>query len=355
MKGLVLCAGKGTRLRPLTYTTAKHLIPVANRPVILYTLEFMKKAGVKDVAIVVSPENETLFRETLKDGSQLDMHIEYIVQPQPKGIAHAVYISRDFLKDEPFLLVLGDNLVFEDISEVVESFESELVDGHILLARVKDPRAYGVAVIENGKIVHVEEKPKEPKSDLAIVGVYLFRSSIFKAIENIKPSWRGELEITDAIAYLVQNGYVVKAHVIKGWWKDTGKPEDLLEANRRILDTLEETECGGKLDETTTVQGRVFVAKGSIIANSLIRGPVVIGENCTIVNSYVGPYTSIGNKVVLENCEVENSILMDESQVKNLSTRIDSSIIGKGVKIIQNGKLPKAMKFVVGDLSQLEL
>lgn len=355
MKGLVLCAGKGTRLRPLTYTTAKHLIPVANKPVILYTLEFMKKAGVSEIGIVVSPENENLFRETLRDGSQLNMHIEYIVQPQPKGIAHAVYISREFLKDEPFLLVLGDNLVFEDISSAVRSFESERTDSYILLARVKDPRAYGVATLENGKVVHVEEKPKEPKSDLAIVGVYLFRSSVFEAIENIKPSWRGELEITDAIDYLIRKGYTVKAHIIQGWWKDTGKPEDLLEANRRILDAIQESEYAGKIDETTIIQGRVCIDKGSIVANSLIRGPVVIGENCRIVNSYVGPYTSIGNGVVLENCEVENSILMDESKLSNLSSRIDSSLIGKGVRISQNGKLPKAMKFVVGDLSSLEL
>lgn len=355
MKGLVLCAGKGTRLRPLTYTTAKHLIPVANKPVILYTLEFMKKAGVSEIAIVVSPENENLFRETLRDGSQLNMHIEYIVQPQPKGIAHAVYISREFLKDEPFLLVLGDNLVFEDISNAVRSFETERMDGYILLARVKDPRAYGVATLEDGKVVHVEEKPKEPKSDLAIVGVYLFRSSVFNAIENIKPSWRGELEITDAIDYLIQKGYTVKAHIIQGWWKDTGKPEDLLEANRRILDAIQEGQCVGKIDETTIIQGRVCIDKGSIVANSLLRGPVVIGENCRIVNSYVGPYTSIGNGVILENCEVENSILMDESKLSNLSSRIDSSLIGKGVRISQNGKLPKAMKFVLGDLSSLEL
>lgn len=355
MKGLVLCAGKGTRLRPLTYTTAKHLIPVANKPVILYTLEFMKKAGVNEIGIVVSPENENLFRETLRDGSQLNMHIEYIVQPQPKGIAHAVYISREFLKDEPFLLVLGDNLVFEDISNAVRSFETERTDSYILLAHVKDPRAYGVATLQDGKIVHVEEKPKEPKSDLAIVGVYLFRSSVFEAIENIKPSWRGELEITDAIDYLIRKGYTVKAHIIQGWWKDTGKPEDLLEANRRILDAIQEGECAGKIDETTIIQGRVCIDKGSIVANSLIRGPVVIGENCRIVNSYVGPYTSIGNGVVLENCEVENSILMDESKLSNLSSRIDSSLIGKGVRISQNGKLPKAMKFVVGDLSSLEL
>ncbi|MCS7174432.1 glucose-1-phosphate thymidylyltransferase [Pseudothermotoga sp.] len=355
MKGLVLCAGKGTRLRPLTYTTAKHLIPVANKPIILYTLEFMKKAGVNEIGIVVSPENENLFRETLKDGSHLNMKIEYIVQPQPKGIAHAVYIARNFLKDEPFLLVLGDNLVFEDISSVVSLFESECVDSYILLARVKDPRAYGVAILENGRIVHVEEKPKEPKSDLAIVGVYLFRSGVFEAIENIKPSWRGELEITDAIGYLIQKGYTVKAHIIQGWWKDTGKPEDLLEANRRILDAIREDECFGKIDETTVIQGRVRISRGSIVANSLIRGPVVIGENCKIMNSYVGPYTSIGNEVILENCEVENSILMDESKLSNLSSRIDSSLIGKGVKISQNGKLPKAMKFIVGDLSSLEL
>lgn len=354
MKGLVLCAGKGTRLRPLTYTTAKHLIPIANKPVIQYTLDFMKNAGVTEIAIVVSPENKDLFMETLKDGREFGLSIEYVMQEQPKGIAHAVYQAKNFVKDEPFLMVLGDNLIFEDISPVVENFTKTDLNAVVLLAHVEDPRAYGVAVLEDEKIKYVVEKPKEPPSDLAIVGVYMFRKDIFNAIENIKPSWRGELEITDAIGYLVKNDYSVKAHVITGWWKDTGKPEDLLEANRKILDNMKKEYFLGKVDETSTIQGRVCIGTGSIIAGSLIRGPVTIGDNCRIINSYVGPYTAVGNNVSLENCEIENSILMDQSNISNVVTRIDSSILGKGVKVFQNGGIPKAARLVVGDLSSIQ-
>lgn len=354
MKGLVLCAGKGTRLRPLTYTTAKHLIPVANRPVIQYTLDFMKDAGVKQIAIVVSPENKDLFREVLKDGSEFGLSIEYVVQEQPKGIAHAVYQAKDFIADDPFLMVLGDNLIFEDIKPAVEEFDRSQENAVVLLAHVQDPRAYGVAVLEDGKIKYVVEKPKEPPSDLAIVGVYMFRKDVFKAIENIKPSWRGELEITDAIDYLVKNGYSVKAHIITGWWKDTGKPEDLLEANRKILDNMKQEYLHGQVDKNSTIQGRVCIGQGSIITGSLIRGPVVIGNNCSITNSYIGPYTAVGNNVSLENCEIENSILMDQSNIKNVTTRIDSSILGKGVKVFQNGGFPKAARLVVGDLSSVQ-
>jgi len=354
MKGLVLCAGKGTRLRPLTYTTAKHLIPVANRPVIEYTLDFMKDAGVTEVAIVVSPENKELFKENLKDGAHLGISIEYIVQEQPKGIAHAVYQAKDFVKGDPFLLVLGDNLIFEDIRPAVEQFSEVQADALILLAHVEDPRAYGVAVLENDRIKYVVEKPKDPPSDLAIVGVYMFRKDIFKAIENIKPSWRGELEITDAIGYLVQNNYSVMAHVITGWWKDTGKPEDLLEANRKILDNMKQTVVLGSLEKNSSIQGRVRIGKGTIIAGSVIRGPAVIGENCRVINSYVGPYTAIGNGVSLEDCEIENSILMDLSNVANVTSRIDSSILGKGARVIQNGGVPKVARLVVGDLSFIQ-
>ncbi len=355
MKGLVLCAGKGTRLRPLTYTTAKHLIPVANKPVIQYTLDFMKNADVSQIAIVVSPENKDLFTETLKDGHELGLSIEYIVQEQPKGIAHAVYQAKDFIQDEPFLMVLGDNLIFEDISPVVKNFTETETDATVLLAHVQDPRAYGVAVLENERIKYVVEKPKEPPSDLAIVGVYMFRKDIFKAIENIKPSWRGELEITDAIAYLVKNGYSVKAHIITGWWKDTGKPEDLLEANRKILDNMKKECSFGEIDKASTIQGRVCIGTGSVISGSLIRGPVVIGENCRIFNSYVGPYTAVGNGVSLERCEIENSILMDQSSITDVVIRIDSSILGKGVKVFQNGGVPKAARLIVGDLSSIQL
>nr|WP_041446355.1 glucose-1-phosphate thymidylyltransferase [Pseudothermotoga thermarum] len=355
MKGLILCAGKGTRLRPLTYTTAKHLIPVANKPVILYNLEFMSQAKVKEIGIVVSPENEKLFRETLGDGAKFGLSLTYILQHEPKGIAHAVYQAKDFLKDEPFLMILGDNLIFENIEEIVENFPSSSYDAAILVSQVPDPRAYGVAVLENGKVKYLVEKPKEPPSNLAIVGVYLFKPIIFKAIEKIKPSWRGELEITDAIQNLVENGYNVAAHVISGWWKDTGKPEDLLEANRKILDSMRELHILGTVDENSIIQGRVCIGKGSFISNSVIRGPVIIGENARITDSYIGPYTAIGNQVVLENCEVENSILMDRCTVIGIKERLESSILGKEAKVFKGDKIPKAVRVILGDLSSVEL
>ncbi len=355
MKGLILCAGKGTRLRPLTHTTAKHLIPVANKPVIVYTLEFMLQAQVKDVAIVVSPENEKLFRDTLGDGSSFGLSLTYVLQYEPKGIAHAVYQAKEFLKDEPFLMILGDNLIFENIAKVVEEFKTNGLDATILVSQVPDPRAYGVAVLENGRVKYLVEKPKEPPSNLAIVGVYLLKPAIFKAIENIKPSWRGELEITDAIQYLVEQGYKVTAHVISGWWKDTGKPEDLLDANRKILDSMKDTYLLGSTDENSIIQGRVCLGKGSFISNSVIRGPVVIGENTKIINTYVGPYTAIGNHVTLDNCEVENSILMDRCSVVNITERLESSILGKEAKVFKNTKIPKAIRVILGDLSSVEL
>ncbi len=355
MKGLILCAGKGTRLRPLTYTTAKHLIPVANKPVILYNLEFMLQAGVREIAIVVSPENEKLFLEVLGDGSKFGMSLTYVIQHEPKGIAHAVYQAKEFLKSDPFLMILGDNLIFENIETIVKDFSASSFDATILVSQVPDPRAYGVAVLENGKVKYLVEKPKQPPSNLAIVGVYLFKPVIFEAIENIKPSWRGELEITDAIQYLVERERNVTAHLISGWWKDTGKPEDLLDANRKILDSTKETYLLGTTDENTIIQGRVCVGKGSFISNSVIRGPVIIGENARILNSYVGPYTAIGNHVTLDNCEIENSILMDRCSVVNTPYRLESSILGKESKVLKDNKIPKAMRVILGDLSSVEL
>ncbi len=355
MKAIVLCAGKGTRLRPLTHTTAKHLIPVANRPVIFYTLETIRKAGISDVALVVSPSNRDEFERVVGNGSEFGMKISYVVQEEPKGLAHAVWVAKDFLDGDDFLMYLGDNLIMEDLKAFVEDFKDEGVDASILLTPVEDPRRFGVAVVENGRVVKVVEKPKDPPSNLAIIGVYMFKPSIFEGIKNIKPSWRGELEITDAIEYLIENGYRVKSHIVYGWWKDTGKPEDLLEANRKILETLKGMSIRGNVDEKSTIQGSVDIGEGSVVVNSVIRGPVVIGKNSVIKDSYIGPYTSIGDGVNVDSCEVENSIVMEESVVMNLSERIDSSILGKKSRVVKSSEKPRSVKLIIGDLSSVEI
>ncbi len=354
MKAIILCAGKGTRLRPLTHTMAKHLIPVANKPVLFYSLEAIKNTGITDVGVIVNPYNKEEFKNTLGDGSEFGLKFEYIVQEEPKGLAHAVWIAEEFIGNDSFLMYLGDNLILEDIKPFVEEFKKNDHDASILLTPVEDPRRFGVAVLENGKIVKVVEKPKEPPSNLAIVGVYLFKPVVFEGIKNIKPSWRGELEITDAIGWLIENNYDVKGHIIYGWWKDTGKPEDLLEANRKVLEMQKGSEILGNVDNSTQIQGSVIVGKGTLVVNSTIRGPVIIGNGVVIKNSYIGPYTSIGDKVTVENCEIENSIIMEGSTILDVDKRIDSSIFGKNVKLVRTEKKPKTLKFIVGDLSSIE-
>ncbi|PLV56964.1 glucose-1-phosphate thymidylyltransferase [Thermotoga sp. SG1] len=351
-KAIVLCAGKGTRLRPLTFTTAKHLIPIANKPILFYSLENIARAGIEEVGIVVNPYNAEEFRNVVGD-NPFGLKITYIIQEEPKGLAHAVLVSRDFLGDESFMMYLGDNLILEDLRKFVEDFEKSDYAASILLSPVKDPTRFGVAVMEGDRVIKVVEKPKIPPSNLAIVGLYLFRNRIFEGVENIKPSWRGELEITDAIEYLIEKGEKVKGYIIYGWWKDTGKPNDLLEANRKILMGINE-EILGEVDDKTTIQGAVMIGKSSRIVNSLIRGPVVIGENCLIKDTYVGPYTSIGNNVVLENCEIENSIVMDSCSIVGIEKRIDSSILGKGVSVRSSARKPASLSLILGDMSRVE-
>lgn len=355
MKAIVLCAGKGTRLRPLTYTTAKHLIPVANKPIILYTIEKIRSAGIHEIAIIVSPENREDFQKTLGDGSAHGVSLTYVLQEEPKGLAHAVLTAKDFLGDEDFLMYLGDNLILDDIRPFVREFErkSEL-SALIMLSPVNDPTRFGIAVMEGDRIVKTVEKPKNPPSNLAIVGLYLFRKEIFEGIANIKPSWRGEYEITDAIDWLIQHRQTVEGHIVYGWWKDTGKPEDLIEANHKILDeVIEEFKVEGHVEPSSSLHGRVSIGEGSEVVNSVIRGPVIVGKNCTISNAYIGPYTSIGDGVLIENCEIENSIVMDEVRISNLTTRIDSSLIGKKVEILETGGKPKGVQLIVGDLGRV--
>ncbi len=351
MKAIILCAGKGTRLRPLTFTSAKQLIPVANKPVILYSIEKIKAAGVTEIGMIVNQENVHAFKDALGDGSKFGVSLSYLIQEDPKGLAHAVNISRDFIGDDRFLMYLGDNLIQEDLTKFVRDFNGKGLNASILLTPVDEPSRFGIAVLEGDRIVKVVEKPQVPPSNLAIVGLYLFDPSIFEGIDNIKPSWRGELEITDAIQYLVEKDFNVQGQVIYGWWKDTGRPDDLLEANRRILEGVKHSKKTGIVDGASKVEGHVVLEEGAEIAGSIIRGPVIIGEGALVVNSYIGPYTSVGSNVTVENSEIENSILLERSVVRDVKVRIDSSIIGRNAVVSSLDTKPKVHNLVIGDYS----
>ncbi|OGS44074.1 MAG: glucose-1-phosphate thymidylyltransferase [Elusimicrobia bacterium RIFOXYD2_FULL_34_15] len=351
MKGLVLSGGKGTRLRPITHTSAKQLVPVANKPILFYGLEAIAKSDIKEVGIVVG-DTKNEIKSAVGDGSKFGLKITYIEQEAPLGLAHAVKISQDFLKDDDFVMYLGDNLIKDGIKTFVDKFREKKPNSQILLAKVPNPQQFGVAELKDGKVINLVEKPKQPKSDLALVGVYMFDKNIFEAVNNIKPSLRGELEITDAIQYLVNKKYNVLPHVITGWWKDTGKLEDMLEANRIILDTLE-AENLGKV-ENSSMEGKVVLQKNSEIKNSTIRGPVIIGENCKIVNSYIGPFTSVYFNTIVENSEIEHSIVLENSKIKDVK-RIEDSLIGQNVEILRSEKKPHAYRIMVGDSSRIEI
>ncbi len=353
LKGLILSGGKGTRLRPITYTSAKQLIPIANKPVLFYGIEALVESGITDIGIVVGHTKDEIM-ECAGDGSNWGAHFTYIYQPEPLGLAHAVMISEDFIKDSPFVMYLGDNLILGGKKSLVEDFKKSNANSFILLARVKDPRQFGVAELKDGRVVRLEEKPKEPKSDLALVGVYIFDKNIFKAVEEIKPSWRNELEITDAIQWLVSNGYDVRPHIVKGWWKDTGKLEDLLEANRMVLDSFDvEVVNRGKIDSSSDVQFKVVIEEDAEVKNSTIRGPAIIGKRTKVINSYIGPFTSIHDDVWIENCEIEHSIVLSGSRIVNIPGRIIDSLVGKNVSISTEEKSPKAHRFLLGDHSKV--
>lgn len=352
MKGLILSGGKGTRMRPLTYTSAKQLIPVANKPVLVYGIEAMVAAGIRDIAIIVSPETGGEIRECIGDGSRYGAAIEYIEQDAPKGLAHAVLTAEPFLRDSPFVMYLGDNLLQHGITPLVEEYRNLECNSEILLTRVANPSQFGVAELEGGRVVKLTEKPPEPKSDLALVGVYMFDEHIFEAARAIQPSKRGELEITDAIQWLLDNGYSVHPHIVKGWWKDTGKIEDMLEANRTVLDTFEQA-IFGEISGESSVEGKVHIEEGAQIIDSVVRGPVIIGRDARIEHAYVGPYTSIGNRCTLEYCEIENSIVLESSTIKHVNGRIEASLIGKNVKIGRTHRKPVAYRFMLGDNSEV--
>ncbi|ADC66506.1 glucose-1-phosphate thymidyltransferase [Ferroglobus placidus DSM 10642] len=351
MKALILSGGHGTRLRPLTYSQQKQLIPVANKPVLFYAIEDVIEAGVKEIGIITGPNREQVI-ETV-NSVDWDAEITFIHQGDPKGLAHAILVAEEFLDNEEFVMYLGDNILRDGIVDHANKFKELNPDALILLTEVEEPQRFGVAELdENGRVKRLIEKPRVPPSNYALVGVYFFKPIIIEACKNIKPSWRNELEITDAIQWLIDNGYRIEASIVTGWWKDTGKPEDILEANRLVLDEID-AKCEGIL-ENSKVVGRVVIEKNCVVKNSIIKGPCVIGKNCVIENSYIGPYTSIGDNCKIVETEIEDSVIMEGSEIINAG-RIVESLIGRNVVIRKGDSKPSGQRFVVGDSSQIVL
>lgn len=356
MKGLILSGGKGTRLYPLTYTRAKQLIPVANKPVLFRVIEAIRDAGIREIGIVIGDTGPEI-REAVGDGSQFgDVRITYLPQDAPRGLAHAVQISQDFLGDERFVMFLGDNVIQGGINTLIADFAHHPEwNSQIVLTRVDAPENYGVAKLKpDDTIEYLVEKPKQPPSNLALVGIYMFDTTIFKAVHNIKPSARGEYEITDAIQWLIDHGYTVAPHVHIGWWIDTGKPRDMLEANSYVLEELIPA-IYGSVDDRSEVDSRVTVEEGAQIINSVVRGPAIIGKNTRIVNSYIGPFTSIYHDVVIENAEIERCMVLENSRICNVPTLMRDSLIGRFVDIDISDRRPYANKLTLGDYSKLRL
>lgn len=351
MKGLVLSGGKGTRLQPLTYTNAKQLIPVANRPVLFRVLDTLVEAGITDIGIVTG-DTAPEIKAAVGDGSRWGAKITYIQQPAPLGLAHAVKISQDYLGEERFIMFLGDNVIQGGLAPLLREFATSDYNAQIVLTRVAEPQHYGVAVLENGRVVRLIEKPQTPPSDLALVGIYMFDHHIFEAVNAIQPSRRGELEITDAIQYLIDKGYRVHPYIHEGWWIDTGKPGDMIEANSKVLDELE-PRIEGYVDKNSQLEGKVTVEKGAEIINSRVRGPAIIGEDTRIVNSYIGPFTSIYHHCLIQDSEIEHSIVLEHSQIIDIPHRIEDSLIGRHVVLKRSPIKPKAYKFTLGDHSQV--
>lgn len=353
MKGLILSGGKGTRLRPLTYTRAKQLMPVANKPILFYGIEALAAAGIHDIGIIVG-ETKDEVKEAVGDGSRWGAKITYIEQPEPLGLAHAVFTARPFLQNTPFVMYLGDNLLKNGISSLIDDFRKSKPNSQILLASVPNPEQFGVAELENNRVIRLEEKPKKPRSNWALVGVYMFDHHIFETEAVLKPSWRGELEITDAIQYLINAGYRVEPHIVDGWWKDTGKLEDMLEANRLILETLHGTN-EGEVDAASRIDGRVEIGKGAKVIGSTIRGPAIIGENAVIDHAFIGPFTSIQDQCEIRHSEIQHSIMLRGSKILHLRRRVEDSLIGMNVTVIRSDRPPQAYRFLVGDNSKIEI
>ena len=340
-------------MRPLTYTSAKQLVPVANKPVLFYGIEAMAAAGIDEVGIIIAPQTGGEIRAAAGSGERFGVRITYIEQEAPLGLAHAVLTAEPFIGDDPFVMYLGDNLLRDGITNLVEEFRTNQPDALILLTPVDDPEHYGVAELDGDRVKRLVEKPKEPPSNLALVGVYMFTNAIFDAGKAIEPSGRGELEITDAIQHLVDGGLRIDSHVVHGWWKDTGQVQDMLDANRLILDDIAEHHGGTEVE--ARVEGRVCVSEGALVERSTIRGPAIIGRGARVTDSYVGPYTAIGEDVVIESSEVEHSIVLAGSAIRNLPGRVEASLIGRSVSITRTEALPRVFRFVVGDGSDITI
>jgi len=353
MKALITSGGRGTRLRPITHTKNKHLIPIANKPILHYAIDYVRDAGITEVGVVYGAES-TEVPDALGDGSQFGVNLTFIPQSAPLGLAHVVKISRDFIGDEPFVFYLGDNMIVGGIQRFVDAFEQAGSNCHLTLARVKDPERFGVPEMDGERIVGIEEKPARPKSPFAVAGIYLYDSSIFEACDGIKPSARGELEISDAHQWLLDHGKQVTYSEITGWWKDTGKPIDLLEANRLVLEHTPHR-IDGTVDAQSALFGNVVVEAGARVVNSVIRGPAVIGRDTVIEDSYIGPFTSIYHHCHVSGAEIEYSIVLKGCRIDRVATRIEASLLGDEVELVRAADKPKVNRFMLSDHSRVEI
>ncbi len=353
MKGLILSGGKGTRLRPFTYTGAKQLVPLANKPVLFYAIEDLVEAGITAIGIVISPETGDQVKAAVGNGSKFGAQVSYIVQEAPRGIAHGIQIAQDFIGEDKFVLFLGDNFIRDGIMPQVAAFRDGAMNAQIILYAMDDPSSMGVAVLDgDGRVTRLVEKPKQFISPYAVIGIYMFDRRVFEAVNAIKPSARGELEITETIQYLIDHGGNVRAHQLQGWWIDTGKMSDILEANRLILDILEARDQG-QVDSRSRIEGRVALEKDAVVINSTVRGPAIIGERTRIENAFVGPYTSIHHDCVIQNCEIEHSVVLENTRILDASARIADSLIGRNVEIGRAGGQTKTLQIMLGDYSKI--
>jgi glucose-1-phosphate thymidylyltransferase len=353
MKALITAGGKGTRLRPLTNTQNKHLLPIANKPILHYALDKVRAAGIREIGIITNQEGDEV-KDAIGTGEAWDAKITYIPQEAPLGLAHVVKIAEDFIKQDPFIFYLGDNMIVGDLDRFIHSFQTQESNCHLTLSRVKDPERFGVPLIDGDQIVAIEEKPSVPKSEFAVAGIYLYDASIFEAVKNIKPSARGELEISDAHQYLLDHGKKVTYSEITGWWKDTGKPEDILEANRLILEHTRGA-IQGDVDHGSVVTGEVVLDNGAKIIDSVVRGPVVVGSGTVLRNSYIGPFTSIGSDCRVENSEIEFSIVLNQCIIETVGIRIENSLLGTASRVVNASGRPRSNKFMIGDQCLVEI
>ncbi|MCW4018266.1 MAG: glucose-1-phosphate thymidylyltransferase [Candidatus Bathyarchaeota archaeon] len=352
MKALVLSGGKGTRLRPLTFTCAKQLIPVANKPILGYVLDQIKETGITNVGVITAPETQQNVKDYVQNGSEWGFNVAYIPQ-KPLGLAHAVKTAQPFLTEDSFVMCLGDNVTGQGIKGFVEKFQNQNLDALIILKEVDDPTRFGIAQLDNeGTIVRLVEKPKTPMGNLAIIGTYLFSSKVHQAIEHIKPSWRGELEITDAVQEMANRGFKVKAEILNSWWLDTGKKDDILSANAKILDEYVKRNVEGEV-ENSAIEGRVNIAQGAKVVNSTVRGPSVIGRNAVVKDSFIGPYTSVGDNSHVIQSHLEYSVLLENVVVENVE-RLEDSLVGKNAKVSRNKKA-STIKLHIGDFSEVNV